>query len=106
MRYIILAAALALAGCANTGVLQNGSTLVVKTRVSLGAGPAALDEAVKTAMEHCAIEDKQLFIKQRFTNECALRGGCGEAQLYFVCKEQGNVVQERSPNYVLEVRQR
>lgn len=105
-RIITLLAALALAGCANTGVVQNGQTLVVKTRVSLGAGHAALDEAMKTAIEHCAVEDKQVFVKQHFTNECALRGGCGEAQVYFVCREQGNFTQQRAADRVIEIRQR
>lgn len=106
MRALLIIFMITIAGCSTSPVTQIGETLSVKTRVALGGKQGALDEAVKAAMDHCAVNDKMVWFKQYSTNECALRGGCGEAQFYFVCRAQGNLNDMRGADHIIEIRQR
>ena len=77
---------LALTGCANSGVQSIGKdSYLVSVRVSFSGQSGAKTDALTSANIHCASLGKQMMLGNISSSECALRGGCGEAQIIFSC---------------------
>ena len=82
---------LALSACANSGPQPIGNgTYLESVRVPLSGQTGAKTEALETANKHCAQMGKQLQLVNITSSECALHGGCGEAQITYTCVD-GNI---------------
>lgn len=78
--------ALALAGCTNTGAMKIGpDSYMLSTRVPFGGPSSASGEALQTAGIYCAGMQREMLLDHISSYECALHGGCGEAQIMFFC---------------------
>lgn len=88
---IILLAAIFLAGCANTGPQPIGKdTYIESVRVPFSGQSGAKAEALATANKHCAQEGKKLLLDHITSSECALHGGCGEAEIMYLCLNEND----------------
>lgn len=98
MKLIGLATAmLALAGCASSGVQQTGKdTYMVSERVGFSGPVGAKGDAFKAGNAFCAKQGKKLKLVSETSRECMLHGGCGEAEITFMCLD------ERDPRYSIE----
>ena len=88
MKYLIavLVVVVLLTGCSNTGPLKIGKdTYTVSTRVAFSGEAGAKGDALNEANIFCAMQGKQMLLKNQKSNECALHGGCGEAEIIFWC---------------------
>lgn len=88
MRNFLTSAALVLllAGCTNTGAMSIGKdSYMISTRVPFGGPSSASGEAIQSANVHCASLGRQVQLDHIASYECALHGGCGEAQITFMC---------------------
>jgi hypothetical protein len=96
---ILLSLFLALGGCTDTGPLKIGKdTYSISTRVALPGPAGAKGDALKEANKFCGDQNKEVLLQSENSQECALHGGCGEAEVTFLC------VAENDPRY-LEQRQ-
>lgn len=96
---LLLSLSLALGGCADTGPLKIGKdTYSISTRVALSGPAGAKGDALKEANKYCGDQNKEVLLQSENSQECALHGGCGEAEITFLC------VAESDPRY-LERRQ-
>ncbi len=87
MRTLLLISAFALAACASTDPVRTaGGTYMVSNRVALGGEAGALNAAIDHAGNFCAKQNKTVTLVAQTVRECALRGGCGEAQITFRCE--------------------
>jgi len=77
-------------GCTtNSGAVSIGNdTYMVSARVAFGARSGAESDALRTANQHCASQGKKMTSVKIKSNECMLRGGCGEAQITFSCLDK------------------
>lgn len=83
---IVLTLAL-LASCASTDPVRTvDGTYMVSNRVALGGEAGALNAAIDHAGNFCAKQNKTVTLVTQTVRECALRGGCGEAQITFRCE--------------------
>ena len=83
---ILLLACAALTACANSGPQMIGKeTYLASVRVPFSGPAGAKAEALTTANAHCAQQGKQIQLTSITSTGCALRGGCGEAQITFLC---------------------
>lgn len=79
----------ALTGCANSGVQSIGKdSYLVSVRVPFSGQSGAKADALTSANVHCASQGKQMMLGNISSSECALRGGCGEAQIIFSCLDK------------------
>ena len=62
-------------------------TYMVSSWVPFGARPQAEFNATADANEHCALSGKKAKLIKVTSNECMLRGGCGEAKIIFSCED-------------------
>jgi hypothetical protein len=86
MRYLLLIGFVVLAGCTNTGAQSIGKdTFMISTRVPFGGPASASGEAIQSANVHCGLLRKRMLLDNINSYECALHGGCGEAQVTFFC---------------------
>ena len=80
-----------LVACSNSGPLPIGKdTYIGSSRVSFSGRNGAKSEALKSASMHCAQEGKKLLLDNITSNECALRGGCGEAEITYMCLNEND----------------
>jgi len=86
-----LFATIFLASCANTGPQSIGKdTYIESVRVPLSGQSGAKAEALSTANKHCAQEGKKLLLDHITSSECALHGGCGEAEIIYLCLDEND----------------
>lgn len=82
----VIAAILALGGCANTGTRAVGKdTYMATVRVAFSGAAGAQSDALAGAGAHCEAMGKKLLLTELTSNACMLRGGCGEAQIVYSC---------------------
>lgn len=95
MRFILLLAAFALAGCANTGPISTGKdSYTVSVRVPFSGPSGAKGDALKDANSFCQSQGKRMLLQSQNSSECVLHGGCGEAEINFLC------LNENDPRYM------
>jgi hypothetical protein len=84
----------ALVGCANSGPQQIGpDTYLVSARVPFTGETGAKSDALASAARQCEALGRKMLLQHVGSNECALHGGCGEAQVTFMC------LSETDPRY-------
>jgi hypothetical protein len=94
-RLFIVSGTLLLAGCATSGAQLIGpATYVVSARVPFTGETGAKADALTSATRQCAMSGTSLLVKTMTSSECALHGGCGEAQVTFMCLDKSD------PRYV------
>lgn len=78
-------------GCSNTGPQPIGKdTYLISARVPFTGESGAKAEALTSANANCATMGKKMLLGNISSNECALRGGCGEAQVIYYCLAEGD----------------
>lgn len=88
---------LAMTACANTGPMKIGKdTYSISVRVPFSGPSGAKGEALKEANNFCSKQNKQVLLQNINSYECALKGGCGEAEIIFLCLD------EDDPRYAAE----
>jgi hypothetical protein len=88
------AIALGLYACADSGPQKIGrDTYLVSARVPFSGETGAKAEALDTATKQCVAMGKVMLLSHISSHECALHGGCGEAEVTFLC------VDENDPRY-------
>ncbi len=108
---IFCTALLALAGCTDTGPIKIGpDTYTISTRVALGGPASAKGEALQEANTFCGSQGKEILLNHVDSSECALHGGCGEAEIMFYCLAPGDPQLKRpqfksDPNERIEIDQ-
>ncbi len=91
MSFTGFAAMVALACCTDTGPIKTGpDSYMISTRVALGGPSSASGEALQEANTFCAASGKEILMDHISSYECALHGGCGEAQVFFYCLPPGD----------------
>jgi hypothetical protein len=90
-RFSIVAAAMLMAACADTGPMKVGKdTYTISTRVAFDGPAGAKGEAIKEANQYCGSLHKQVLLQNETSHECALHGGCGEAEITFMCLDEND----------------
>jgi len=88
--YVVLGVAL-LTSCANTGAIKIGKDqYVVSVRVPFSGPSGAKGDALKEATAFCSSQNKQMLLQTENSYECALHGGCGEAEITFLCLDEND----------------
>jgi hypothetical protein len=92
MKFIVGALALALlCGCTDSGPIKVGpDTYTISTRVPFGGPASAKGQALKEATTFCESQGREILLDHMQASECALHGGCGEAEIYFFCLAKGD----------------
>jgi len=92
MRTILILSLLTiLVGCANTGPIQIGKdAYTVSVRVPLSGPSGAKGDALREASAFCISQKKQILLQSENSYECALHGGCGEAEITFLCLDEND----------------
>lgn len=90
----LIVAIVSLAGCANTGPVPIGKdAYTVSVRVPFSGPSGAKGDALKEANTFCISQGKRMLLQTQNSYECALHGGCGEAETTFLC------LNENDPRY-------
>ena len=85
----ICAIVLLLSACADSGPQMIGKdTYMESVRVPFSGPSGAKAEAMQSALRFCASQGKQLMLDSINSYECALHGGCGEAEIMFFCLKE------------------
>ena len=85
-RAILISALLAVAGCEFTAPVRTAdNTWMVSARVPFSGQSGALNQALGEANTFCASKGAVVNLVSNTSKECALHGGCGEAQITFTC---------------------
>lgn len=85
----VIAVALALVGCANSGSHAIGKdTYMATVRVAFSGPAGAKADALDTASADCKSRGKTMLLKDLTDNGCMLRGGCAEAQIVYSCLDK------------------
>jgi len=80
-----------LAGCADTGPMKIGKdTYTISVRVPFSGPSGAKGEALKEANAFCTSKSKSVLLQNENSYECALHGGCGEAEITFLCLDESD----------------
>lgn len=80
-----------LGACANSGPQSIGRDAYLESvRVPFSGQSGAKTEALTTANRHCAQLGKKLLLDNISSSECALHGGCGEAQITYYCLDESD----------------
>jgi hypothetical protein len=83
---ILVCVLLALTGCATTAPVRTAEgTWMVSARVPISGQSGALNQALGEASTFCASQGEVVKLVSNTSKECALHGGCGEAQITFTC---------------------
>ena len=83
---ILICMLMALAGCATTTPVRTiAGTWMVSARVPFSGQSGALNQALGKAKTFCASRGQVVVLVSNTSQECALHGGCGEAQITFRC---------------------
>jgi len=73
-------------GCTDTGPIKVGlDTYTISTRVAFGGPASAKGQALQEAATFCESIQREILLDRVQSSECALHGGCGEAEIYFGC---------------------
>lgn len=93
-----------LAACADSGPVKIGQdTYAISTRVAFTGAGAARNQALAEASTYCASLHKEMMLVNETMNECMLHGGCGEAEVHFMCLDANDP--RYKPNDVTSTRQ-
>lgn len=106
MRLLVLSWSLLLsvAGCADSGPVKIGQdTYSISTKVPFAGATGAKNQALQEASSYCASLHKEMMLVNETMNECMLHGGCGEAEVHFMCLDATDP--RYKPNDVTSVRQ-
>jgi hypothetical protein len=57
----------------------------ISTRVPFGGPASAKGEALQEANAFCESKEREMLLQHTQSSECALHGGCGEAEIEFYC---------------------
>ena len=80
-----------LTACADTGPIKIGKdTYSISVRVALSGPSGAKGEALQEANKFCAGLSKEVLLQKEKSYECALHGGCGEAEITFLCLDESD----------------
>ena len=80
----------ALAACASSGPQSiGGGKFMASARVPFNGQTGAKTKALETANRHCASLGKEALVEDVKASECALHGGCGEAEVVYRCVDKG-----------------
>jgi hypothetical protein len=60
-------------------------TYAVSTKVAFSGAAGAKNEALQEANAYCTSLHKEMMLVHETMNECMLHGGCGEAEVHFMC---------------------
>jgi hypothetical protein len=83
-RFLLMLALSLTAGCVTTKPVQTANgTYMISARVPFSGQSGAKAQALKGAATFCGSRTVQLLSDN--SQECALHGGCGEAQIEFRC---------------------
>lgn len=75
-----------LSGCADTGPMNIGKDLYsISVRVPFSGPSGAKGQALREANTFCDAQGKHMLLSSENSYECALHGGCGEAEIHFMC---------------------
>lgn len=78
-----------LCGCASSGVQQVGrDTYSVSSRAPFSGPARATGDALKDANAYCLKRGKNIQVVSKKSNECMMHGGCGEAEVTFMCLDE------------------
>lgn len=98
MRFSLILATVALAGCANTGPISTGKdSYVVSVRVPFSGQSGAKGDALRDANSFCQSMGKRMLLQNQNSSECALHGGCGEAEVNFLCLNESDSRYKEAP---------
>jgi hypothetical protein len=109
MRKILLLIVFGLIGCTDTGPLKIGpDSYIISARVPFGGPASASGDALREANHFCGSLRKEILLDHIQSSECALHGGCGEAQISFFClapddSQLRRPKLQRDPNFKLEI---
>lgn len=79
----------ALAACASSGPQSIGDgKFMASARVPFNGQTGAKTKALETANRHCASLGKEALVEDVKASECALHGGCGEAEVIYTCADR------------------
>ena len=85
-RLILLLWSAMLVACADTGPIAIGKDMYsISVRVPLSGPSGAKGQALQEANAFCARQNKLVLLDHENSYECALHGGCGEAEISFLC---------------------
>jgi hypothetical protein len=78
--------------------------------VPLGGPASAKGHALEEANAYCSTQGREILLQHEQSSECALHGGCGEAEIEFCCLQAGDPMLKRpalraEPNQRIEVDQ-
>jgi hypothetical protein len=80
-----------LTACSDTGPIQVGpDRYTISTRVPFSGPAGAKGQAEQEANAFCASKGQKMLLDDISSYECALHGGCGEAELYFFCLDSND----------------
>jgi hypothetical protein len=86
LRAVAFLVTLALTACADTGAMKVGKdTYSISVRVPFSGPTGAKGQALQEASTFCAGQNKEVLLDHETSSECALHGGCGEAEIIFLC---------------------
>lgn len=103
---ILCSLAWLLTGCTDTGPIKIGpDTYTISTRVPLGGPASAKGQALQEANAYCSSQGREILLQHEQSSECALHGGCGEAEIEFYCLKAGDPMLKR-PEFKAEPNQR
>ena len=89
MKHAVLAIALLLTGCATTTPVRTTvGTWMVSARVPFTGQSGALGHALAQANAFCNSQGEVAEVASTTSKECMLHGGCGEAQITFICSRE------------------
>ncbi|HEX4025052.1 MAG TPA: hypothetical protein VHX52_10180 [Steroidobacteraceae bacterium] len=86
-KLVICTLTLLLAACATVPVQTTAWTWMISAQVPFSGPTGALNQAIIKANNFCASQRAGRVAKlvSNTTKECMLHGGCGEAQITFIC---------------------
>jgi len=75
-----------LMACADMGPIKIGKDLYsISVRVPFSGPSGAKGQALQEANAFCAKQNRVVLLDHENSYECALHGGCGEAEITFLC---------------------
>lgn len=85
-RLALIGVLFVLAGCATTPPVRTAEgTWMISARVPFSGQSGAIGQALGEANTFCASQGQVVQLVSNTSQECALHGGCGEAQITFRC---------------------
>jgi hypothetical protein len=85
-RLALVAVISVLSACASTGAAMIGKdTYLASARVPFDGESGAKAKALRDAEASCHAQGKLMKLVEMNSHECALHGGCGEAQVTYMC---------------------